>query len=143
MFSRVVAQLDKRVLSIAHRCASWLTSKALRSTHQWKVRLDDDDSVSACFIALFQLFGGLSTSFSMDLVGGKFGFFHGGLGYVYFVADPAQPLDRNLRATWVGIPPAKNKRGFRCAPFFVVACTWGNKVFQAFCTRRSFNSVKP
>jgi len=37
---------------------------------------------------------------SMDVIGGKVGFSHGGgLVALYLVADPEQPLDGNLRAT--------------------------------------------
>ena len=130
VFSRAVAQLDTRALDIAQRCASWLTSKALRITHQWEVRLDDNDAVSASFIVLFRLFGGLSTSVSMNLVGGKVGFFHGGLGFVYFVADPTQPLDVTLRATLIRIASAGGESAVNRP--FVAALTWGGEGFHFF-----------
>jgi len=40
-------------------------------------------------------------SHRQDNVVGKIAFSHGGLDFLYFVADPAQPLDGFLRATWV------------------------------------------
>ena len=79
VFSRAAAQLEyaaTSALNIAQRSASWLTLKALRVTDKWLMRLNDDDTVSISVLALFQLFGGLSTSVSMDFIGGKVGTEH-------------------------------------------------------------------
>ena len=74
---------------------------------------------------LFELFGGLSVGLTMNFVGGKVGFAHRGLNFLFFVADPAKPLDGNLRATIVRIASAKTS---------VTSCTWGGGGnLQCFC----------
>jgi len=143
VFSRVAAQLEyaaTSAINIAQRSASWLTRKALRITQQWTVRLNEDDTVSISGLSFFKLFGGLSTSISMDLVGGKVGFSHGGLDALYFVADPAQPLDGNLRATWVRIPAAKTAGEFDVQRPLVASSTWGTGNFQFYCKLLSIDT---
>jgi len=71
VFSRAVAQLGTRALNMAQGSASWLARNALRITHQWSLRLNEDDTVSMSAIGLFKLFGGFLTSVSMDFVAGK------------------------------------------------------------------------
>jgi len=134
LFSRAAAHLEyaaTSALNIAQRSASWLTRKALSLSHTVSTRLNEDDTVSISIISLFTLFGGLSTCLEMSFVGGRAGFSHGGLDLVYFVADPATPLDRNLRATLVRIPAAKT-RGDVLRPL-VVACTWGGGNVRYLC----------
>jgi hypothetical protein len=128
-------------LNIAQRSASWLTRKALRITKQWVVRLNDDDTVSTSFIVLFKLLGGLSSSVKIDLVGGKVGFSHGGMMFLYFVADPAQPLDGNLRATWVRVASAKTGGGFDVHRPFVASFTWGGGNYRVVCPKLSLDQV--
>jgi len=108
VFSRAIARLE----DVAQRSASWLTRNAVKLTLEWKIRLHEDDTVSISHPVLFQLFGGLSMSVTMNFVGGKVGFAHGGLDFLFFVADPAQPLDGNLRATLVRIASAKIRGEF-------------------------------
>ena len=135
-FSRISAQLEyaaTSALNIAQRSTSWLTRKSLRVAHEWWVRLNDDDSVSLCDVVRCQLFGGLSSSLMMNFVAGKVGFFHGGLDFLYFIADPEQPLDRNLRATLVRIASAKTRGDFDVhRPFVghVLTGTWDGASFQ-------------
>jgi hypothetical protein len=134
---RAAAQLEyaaTSALNIAHRSATWLTRKALQITKRWAVQLNDDDTVTGSFIVLFRLFGGLSTSVSTGLVAGKVGFSHGGLQFLYFVADPEQPLDGNLRATWVRIASVKT------GPI-VVSFTWGGGKYRVVCKMLSLDSV--
>jgi hypothetical protein len=143
LFSRAAAQLGTSALNIAQRSVSWLTNKALRISHQWTMRLDEDDTVSISVLGLFKLFGGLSSSVSMDYVVGKVGFSHGGLDFLFFVADPAQPLERNLRATMVRIPSTKTKGEFDVHRPFVFACTWGGGNFHIFCKMVALDTVNP
>jgi len=96
LFSRAADSLEyaaTSALNIAQRSASWQTCKALSMTETWTTRLEDDDTVLISFITLFKLFSGLSASMSMSFTAGKVPFSHGGLEFMYFVADPAQPLD--------------------------------------------------
>ena len=145
LFSRATAQLEyaaTSALNVAQLSASWLTRKALRYTHQWSLRLnDDDDTVSISSIGLFKLFGGLSTSISQDLGGGKVGFSHGGLDILCFVADPEQPLDRILRATFVRIASAKNAGEFDVHSPFVFSLIWrfDQDLSQILCKRVGAN----
>ena len=118
-------EVGTRALNIAQRAASWLTQKALRFTKLWTVRLNDDDAVSISSTNFFRLFGGLSSSISMDWIGGKVGFSHGGLEILYFVADPEQPLDCKLSATIIRIASAKTSGEFDVQHPFVVSSTWG------------------
>ena len=137
VFARAVAQLGTRALNMAQRSASWLTRKALRIQHQWVTRLDEDDALSISSIALFELLGGLSTSVSMDFVGGKVGLNLGGLDLLYFVTDPEQPLDRNLRATLFRIPSTNTAGEFDVHRPFVVSFTWGSGGYQISCKSAS------
>ena len=141
VFSRAAAQLGTSALNIAHRSVSWLTHKALRITYQWSMRLEDDDSVSISALALFTLLGGLNTSVAMDFVGGKVGFSHGGLDALYFVADPAQPLDGVLRATLVRIASTKTPGEFDVHRPFVLSCAWGRGNFELFCKSLALDTV--
>ena len=127
LFSRAAAHVDyaaTSALHIAQRAVSWLNRKALRFTDQWVVRLNDDDTVSISRIALFSLFGGLKTSLSVDLTGGQVGFSHGGLEFMFFVADPEQPLDGHLRSTIVRINSAKTFGSFDVQHPIVASRTW-------------------
>ena len=128
-------------LNLAQRSASWLTRKALGVTIQWPMRLNEDDTVSLTHLGLYTLFGGLSTSISISLVAGKVGFSHGGLEFLFFVADPAQPLDGNLRATWVRIAAAKTAGEFDVQRPFVIAAAWGGGIFKAYCKDLSVDVV--
>ena len=105
------------------------------------MRLNDDDTVSLSHLGLYTLFGGFSTSLSIDFVAGKVGFSHGGLEFLFFVADPAQPLDGNLRSTFVRIPAAKTAGVFDVQRPFVVSGLWGGGVFQAYCKMLSVDLV--
>jgi hypothetical protein len=138
LFSRA-AQLGTSTLNVAQSAASWLTQKALTYTKQWMVRLDDDDAVSISSTDFFQLFGSWSTSLSMDFVVGKFAFSHGGLAALYFVADPAQPLDGNLHVTWIRIPSAKTGGKFDVQQPFVVSSSWGCENCYLFCTKMAID----
>jgi hypothetical protein len=71
VFSRAVAQLGTRALNMAQGSASWLTRNALRITHQWPLRLNEDDTVSMSALGLFKLFGGFLASVSIDFCAGK------------------------------------------------------------------------
>ena len=128
-------------LNLAQRSASWLTRKALGVTIQWPMRLNDDDTVSLSHLGLYTLFGGFSTSISISLVAGKVNPSHGGLEFLFFVADPAQPLDGNLRATWVRIAAAKTAGEMDVQRPFVFAATWGGGIFQAYCKMLSIDLV--
>ena len=140
VFSRAAARIEyaaTRALNIAQRSAWWLTRKALRITHEWTLRRDDDDdTVSILHHGLFSL-GGLSTSVSIDFVGGKIGFSHGGLEFLYFIADPDQPLDSNLRATIVRVTSTKTGGGFDVHRPFVLSATFlgGSGTFRLVCKR--------
>ena len=68
----------------------------------------------------------------MNFVGGKVGFSHGGLDLLYFVADPEQPLDGNLRAT---VLRAKTAGEFDRQGPLVISHTWGGGNLQIFCKR--------
>ena len=136
VFSRAAAQLEDAAtgaLNIAQRYASWLARKAFKIKHQWTMRLNEDDTVSMSSLVLFTLPGGLSTSVSNYAVAGKVGFSHGGLDFTYFVADPAQPLDGNLRATLVRIASTTTAGDFDRHRPLVVSCTWGGGHFLFFC----------
>jgi hypothetical protein len=144
VFTRAAAKLEyaaTSALNIAQRSASWLARKALRITHQWTMRLDDDDIVSISLIALFNLFGGLSTSVSMNPVAGKVQFSHGGLDFLYFIADPEQPLDGTVRATWVRVNSSNTVGEFDVHRPFVVSCTWGSGKSEAFCKKLALGMV--
>ena len=144
VFSRAAAHLEyaaTSALNIAQRSATWLTRQALGVTQQWSMRLDEDDTVSISTLAHFQLFGGMATSISMDYVGGKVGISHRGLDAVYFVADPEQPLDGNLRATWVRIASAKTAGEFDVHRPYVLAFTWGGGMFHSFCKMLALDST--
>jgi hypothetical protein len=149
LFSRAAFHLEHAAtsaLNIAQRSASWLTRKAMRIAKVWSMRRsdhDEDDTVSISFRVLFTLFGSLSTSVSMDYVGGKVGFSHGGLDAFYFVADPAKPLDGNLRATVIRITSMKTGGAYDVHRSFVASCTWGGGNFQIFCKKLSLDSVDP
>ena len=71
VFSRAVAQLGTRALNMAQGSASWLTRNALRITHQWSLRLNEDDTVSMSALGLFKLSEGFLTSVSIDFSAGK------------------------------------------------------------------------
>jgi hypothetical protein len=141
VFSLAAAQLKyaaTSALNIAHRSASWLISKALRFCLVWSMRLNEDDTVSISLFSFFRLLGGSKMSFSMEYIGGKFGFSHGGMDVLFFVADPAVPLDGNLRATIIRIQP----RGqFDKQDHFVATGTWGGGNFRVFCKLLSFDTV--
>ena len=140
LFSRAAAQLEyaaTSALSIAQRSASWLTRQALSIRIQWPMRLNKDDTVSISAIGLYRLFGGLSVSVLMDFAGGKVHFSHGGLHFLYFVADPSQPLDGNLRATIVRIASSTTAGEFDIHRPFILAHTWGGGNFHSFCKKLS------
>jgi hypothetical protein len=136
LFSRATAQVEyvaTSALNIAQRSASWLTRKALSMSHTVSMRLSEDDTVSVSFISLFTLFGGLSTCTELNFVAGNVGSSHGGLDLMYFVADPAQPLDSNLRAALVRIPSAKTAGELDVHRHFAFSCTWGGGNLQYLC----------
>jgi hypothetical protein len=146
LFSRAAAQLEYAATSafnIAQRYASWLTSKAMRGVTQWSMRLDEDDAVSISFISFFvlKMFRGFSTSILMKFVGGKVGLSHGGLDFFYFLADPMQPLDGNLRAAWFRIASTKIGGGWDGHHPLVVSCAWVGGNFQIFCKDLALNTV--
>jgi hypothetical protein len=145
VFSRAAAHLEyaaTSALDIAQRSISWLTSKSLRFTHKWEMRLNDDDTVSVSALALFTLFGGMSASVLHTFVAGNVGFSHGGVDFLYFVADPAQPLDGNLRATLVRITSPKTRGEFDRQHPCIMAhrCTWGGGNFQILCKMLSLDT---
>jgi len=128
MFARAVSKLEyaaTSALNMAQRSTSWVTRKALRITHQWTNRLNEDDTVAVSLNVFLKLFGGLSTSISMDYVAGKVGFSHGGLDVLLFVADPEQPLDGYLRATLVRVAAAKVRGAIDVDRPFVFSLEWG------------------
>jgi len=134
VFSRAAAQLEyatTSALNITQRAASWLARRALRLTSRWATRLNDDETVSISVLARCTLFGGISTSVFNDFVGGKVAFSHGGLELMYFVADPAQPLD--LRATFIRIASAKTGGEFDRQVPLVISHTWGGGNFHFLC----------
>jgi len=142
VLSRAAAHLEyaaTSALNFAQRSASWLTSKALTFTVQWPMRLNKDDTVSISALGLYTFFGGISTSVKIDFEGGKLGFSHGGLEILYFVADPDQPLDGNLRATLIRIASTYTTGGFNVQRSFVFAQTWGGGNFHSFCKRLSLD----
>ena len=144
VFSRAATRLEyaaTSALDIAQRSAMGLTRKALSTTDQWSLRLNEDDTVSISFTVLFKLLGGLSTSVSMNFVGGKVGFSHGGLELLYFVADPAQPLDARLRTTIIRIPSTKTAGEFDVHKPFVACFTWGSGNCCFFCKRLGIDAV--
>jgi hypothetical protein len=136
VFSRAAAQLEyatTRALNLAQRSASWLTRKIIGLKITWPMRLNDDDTVSLSHLGLYTFFGGFSTSISVDLVAGKVAFSHGGLEFMFFVADPAHPLDVHLRATWVRIAAAKTAGELDVQKPYVFSGRWGGGSFQAKC----------
>ena len=145
LFSRAAAHLEyaaTSALNIAQRSASWLTLKTLRFTQQWSMHLNEDDTVSTSFLIHIRFLGGLSTSVSMDLIAGEIGFSHGGLDFLYFVADPQEPLDSNLRATLVRIPSTTASHGeFDVHRRFVSSCTWGDGNFHVSCMMLALDSL--
>ena len=88
--------------------------------------------MSISYLSLCSLFGGLSTSVRGDFAAGKVGFSHGGLDIWNLVADPTQPLDRTLRATFVRIASAKTEGKFAVNRPIVAAFTWGSEVCHVF-----------
>jgi hypothetical protein len=128
-------------LNIAQRSASWLTGKALKFTDQWTMRLDEDDTVSIATVAQFKIFGGFSTSVSMHFLSAKVSFSHGGLDVLYFFADPAQPLDGNLRATQIRVASAKTAGEFDVQRPFVCTYTWGGGNFHVCCKMVALDTV--
>ncbi|KAJ1467852.1 hypothetical protein T484DRAFT_1985531 [Baffinella frigidus] len=140
VFSRAAAGLEHAATSavnIAQRSASWLARKALKITHTWTVRLDDNDTVSMSSLIFIRLLGGLSTSLAQDNVVGQVAFSHGGLDFVFFFADPAQPLDGTLRSTWVRIASTKTP----ARRPFVLYCAWGYGKFESFCESLGMDTV--
>jgi hypothetical protein len=127
------AQLGASALNLAQRSVSWLTSKALTITHQFSARLNDDDTVEMTTRVFYKLHLGLSISISMDFVGGNLGYSHGGLDFLYLIADPSQPLDGNLRAAWGRVNSAKTPGEFDVHHPFVATCTWGSARFHFLC----------
>jgi hypothetical protein len=69
----------------------------------------------------------------MEFLAGKVGFSHGGLEFLYFVSDPAKPLDGNLRATFVRIASLHL--------LFVLSCKWGGGNYETICKRLSVDSI--
>jgi len=76
----------------------------------------------------------------MDFTCGKVGLSHGGLNFLYFVADPAQPLDSNLRATLVRITSTKTFGASDANGLFVASAVWGGGHFHLFCKKLSINT---
>mmetsp|Transcript_56922 Transcript_56922/g.134361 ORF Transcript_56922/g.134361 Transcript_56922/m.134361 type:complete len:493 (-) Transcript_56922:326-1804(-) len=143
LFSRAAARLEyvtTSALSIAQRSASWLSRKALTFSTRWLMVLNDDDTISISSNMFFTIFGGLSTSVWHNFVAGKVGYSHGGLDVMYFIADPAQALDRNLRATLVRFASTKTGGGDGHRPF-VFACTWGGGNTQFCCKSLSVDTM--
>ena len=140
LFSRAVAHLEYAATS-ALNITSWLTRKALQSTQKWSIRLNEDDTVTVSNRLLLRMVGGLSTSMSMDIDGGKLGFSHGGLDLLYFVADLSQPLDTIVRATIIRIGPSKTAGEFDVNHPFVFSCAWGFGIYQGCCKRLSFEAL--
>jgi hypothetical protein len=144
VFSRVASQLEyaaTSALNIAQLSAWWLTRKALRISHQWSMRLNDDDTVTIAANIFLTLFGGLSTSISDSTVVGKVQLSHGGLDLVYFIADPLEPLDRNLRAMYLRITSAKTAGEVGVHRPIVIAFKWGDGILKTFCKTLSFDTV--
>ena len=142
-FSRAAARLEyaaTSALNIAQRSASWLARKALRLTHHHACSISEDDTAALSIIAVAGFPGGFQTSLAMDFVGGRVQVSHGGLDVLYFIADPAQPLDSNLRATCLRISSAKTGGGFDVHRPFVMSCTWGDGNFHLVCKRLSLNT---
>ena len=90
----------KNSFSLAQRSASWLTRKALRFKKQVSICLDPDDylriprRIEGTYIAGFGRRGDRILSRRAGCP-------------VLFVADPEQPLDGNLYATFFRIASAK------------------------------------
>jgi hypothetical protein len=144
MFSLAAAHLGyatTSALNVAQRATSWLIRRALTNTHEWAIRLADDDNVSASFIAIVTIFEGLSVSVKMDFLVGKVGFSHGGLDVLYFVCDPEKPLDRNLRANVIRIPAAKTRGEFDRHRPLVVSLKWGGGHIHALCMKLPIDTV--
>jgi hypothetical protein len=77
----------------------------------------------------------------MEFIGGKVGFSHGGMDVLYFVADPAQPLDGNLRAALIRIAATKTRGEFVVQDRFVTTGTWGAGSFRFFCKKLGIDSL--
>ena len=60
---------------------------------------------------------------------------------MYLVADPAQPLDSNLRATIIRIGAGKTAGEFDVNRPFVFSCTWGSDNYQGCCKMLSFEAL--
>jgi hypothetical protein len=144
VFSRAAANLEyaaTSALNIAQRSASWLTRKALGFKSQLSLRLTDDDTVPMSFLTVMTAFGGLRTSVKIDIMCGKVGFSYGGLDALFFVADPEQPLDGTLRATWIRISSTRTAGEFNVHRPYVSFCTWGNGNFRVLCKTLSLDST--
>jgi hypothetical protein len=138
LFARAAAKLEyaaTSALSIAQRSASWLARKVLRFTHHHACSISEDDTVAFSVIAVASFPGGFSTSLAMDYVGGRVQISHGGLDILFFVADPAQPLDSYLRSTCLRIASAQTGGKFDVQRPFVISCTWSHGKFHLVCKR--------
>ena len=60
---------------------------------------------------------------------------------MYFVADPAQPLDGNLRATFVRIASAKTNGEFDVHRPWISPHTWGGGSFRFECMKLSLDAA--
>jgi hypothetical protein len=60
---------------------------------------------------------------------------------VYFLADPTQPLDGNLRAVCVRIASAKTAGEFDRHRPFVMSLTWSCGSFQMYCKMLSLDQL--
>ena len=60
---------------------------------------------------------------------------------MYFVADPAQPLDGNLHATWFRINSAKTAGEFDVHRPVVVPLSWGSGTFHMLCTMLAVDTL--
>mmetsp|Transcript_782 Transcript_782/g.2048 ORF Transcript_782/g.2048 Transcript_782/m.2048 type:complete len:260 (-) Transcript_782:27-806(-) len=163
-FSRAAAKLEcaaTSALNVAQRSASWLTGKAVGASHKWLFRLNEDDSISILDILFLRLIGGLVTSMSHLHTAGKVAFTHGGLDFVHFVADPAQPLDSTLRVSAIRVAGDKaghhqstearhlsdrGSHGSHGGAFdvhhpFVFSLTWGEGTFRFVCKRIALDAI--
>jgi len=136
VFSRAAAKMEyaaKSALNLAQRSVSWFTRQALGITITWSMHLNDDDTVLVRHLGLFTFLGGWSCTILHDFVGGNVAFSQGGLDFLFFVADPEQPLDNNLRATRVRVAEAKTRGAFDVHHPFVMSCMWGSGIFRLSC----------
>ena len=143
LFFRAVDYAATSALNIAQRSAAWLARKALRVQTQVSMRLNQDDTVAIALVSFFTLCNNFSICSSLELEGGKVGFSHGGLDFLYFVADPEQPLDGKLRATSIRIASAKTAGEFDVHHPFVFDNTWGVESFHVVCPMLAFETVNP